>query len=63
MDTPSLTGVDPTSEVATEYSNKVLKLAHDQARQDGQQAVALIESAAPPAPGPDGKGQLVNTYA
>jgi hypothetical protein len=65
MDTSALTGVDPTSEVATEYTTKVLELAHDQAKQNGEQAVALIESAAPqpPPPGPDGKGALLNKYA
>ena len=50
---------------STQYATSVHKLAQDQAKVDGQAAVALIDGAQPelPAPGPDGQGTHVNTYA
>jgi hypothetical protein len=38
------------------------KIAQNQAKQEGEQAVELIQSAGPPA-GPNGEGTHVNTYA
>jgi hypothetical protein len=52
------TGTDP----ANPYAVRVQKLAQDQAKRDGEQAVALIEGAAAPV-GPHGEGAHVNTYA
>lgn len=45
---------------AAMYETKVLRLAQDQTRREGEQAVELIERAAPD---PDGKGATVDTYA
>lgn len=52
--------------IANEYDTRVAKLTIDQQQQDGQSALALIESAKPEgqtASSPDGKGTLINTYA
>lgn len=56
--TISGTGLDG----ANQFAVRVQKLAQDQEKRDGEQAVALIEDAAPRV-GPDGQGQRVNTYA
>ncbi len=45
---------------AVMYETRVQKLALDQQRQEGEQAVALIEAAQP---GPDGQGTHVDTFA
>ncbi|MBC7973561.1 MAG: hypothetical protein H7138_01155 [Myxococcales bacterium] len=50
LDTPSLTAV------------RVQKLAQDQQKREGQQAVQLIEQSSPPV-GPNGEGSNINTYA
>lgn len=47
---------------ANTYAVSVQKVAQDQAKRDGEGAVALIESAAPPV-GPNGEGTHINTYA
>ncbi len=47
----------------TQYATSVHKLAQEQAKVDGQAAVALIDGARPPPPGPDGQGTHVNRYA
>lgn len=52
------TGVDPSNP----YAVAVQKIAQDQEKQDGRQAVDLIEGASPPV-GPNGEGAHVNTYA
>jgi hypothetical protein len=41
---------------------RVQKLAQDQQKREGEQAVQLIEEATPPV-GPQGQGSHVNTYA
>jgi hypothetical protein len=56
--TISGTDLDP----ANAYAVRVQKIAQDQAKQDGKQAVALIEEAARPV-GPNGEGSHVNTVA
>jgi|JI10StandDraft_1071094.scaffolds.fasta_scaffold121869_3 hypothetical protein len=50
---------------STQYATSVHKLAQDQAKVDGQAAVALIDGAQPepPPPGPEGQGTHVNRYA
>ncbi|MEJ7597359.1 MAG: hypothetical protein WKG01_05570 [Kofleriaceae bacterium] len=45
-----------------EHQVRVEKIAQDSAKQQGQQAVDLIEQATPPV-GPDGQGRHVNRYA
>ena len=45
-----------------EYEVRVEKVAQDTAKQQGAQAVELIEQATPPV-GPDGQGTHVNRYA
>ena len=62
MTTSALSGMDQT-QVAQEYTVRLAKMGNDVAKQEGEAAVALIQAAAPPAPGPDGKGALLNTYA
>jgi len=57
--TISGTGLDPSDA----YGVRVQKLAQDQAKQEGKQAVALIERSGLPPVGPDGQGANVNTYA
>jgi hypothetical protein len=52
------TGVDPSNP----YSVRVAKLAQDQQKLQGEQAVAMIESASP-AVGPNGEGSHINTVA
>lgn len=52
------TGLDGTNQFAV----RVQKLAQDQVKQEGEQAVDLIEQAAPQI-GPNGEGTHVNTYA
>jgi hypothetical protein len=56
--TISGTGLDP----ANTYAVRVQKLAQDQAKQQGEQAVELIEQATPRV-GPNGEGTHVNTVA
>jgi hypothetical protein len=56
--TISGTGLDP----ANAFAVRVQKLAQDQAKQEGEQAVALIEQATPQV-GPHGEGSHVNTVA
>ena len=56
--TISGTELDP----ANAFAVRVQKIAQDQAKQDGKQAVALIEEAARPV-GPNGEGSHVNTVA
>jgi hypothetical protein len=51
-------GVDPSNP----YAIAVQKLAQNQAKQEGEQAVELIQNAAPPV-GPSGEGSHINTYA
>lgn len=41
---------------------RVEKIAQEQAKQEGNQVVELIEQATPPV-GPNGEGAHVNTYA
>lgn len=53
------TSLDGTNEVAL----RVQKLAQDQEKREGEQAVALIEQSAPPPVGPNGEGTHINTYA
>jgi hypothetical protein len=50
-------GVDPSNP----YAIAVQKLAQNQAKQEGEQAVALIQNSAPPV-GPNGEGSHINTY-
>ena len=45
---------------AVTYEAKVQRVALDQARREGQQAVELIEAAEPD---PEGKGARVDTFA
>jgi len=52
----------PNLETANLVAVRVEKLAQDQAKQEGNQVVALIEQATPPV-GPNGEGAHVNTYA
>jgi hypothetical protein len=56
--TISGTSLDP----ANTFAVGVQKIAQDQAKQEGKQAVALIEEAARPV-GPNGEGTHVNTVA
>jgi hypothetical protein len=57
--TISGTDLDPSNA----YAVRVEKVAQDQAKRTGEQAVALIEGAAAPPVGPNGEGAHVNTYA
>jgi hypothetical protein len=57
MTIPALSG-DAASLVAV----RVEKIAQDQAKQEGNQVLELIEQATPPV-GPNGEGTHVNTYA
>ena len=52
------TSLDSANPVAV----RVQKIAQDQQKQEGQQAVQLIEQATPPI-GPQGQGSHVNRYA
>jgi hypothetical protein len=62
MSTSPVSGSDPAS-VAQEVTVRLAKQSQDVQKQQGEDAVALIQSASPPASSPDGKGQLLNTYA
>lgn len=63
MSTSAVSGMDPT-QVGQEYTVRLAKMGNDVAKQEGEAAVSLIQAAAvPPAPGPDGKGAMLNTYA
>lgn len=42
---------------------RVQKLAQDQQKREGEQAVQLIEQSSPPPVGPNGQGAHINTYA
>lgn len=63
----SISGAGNTTavQIANEYDTRVAKLTIDQQAQDGQNALALIDSAKPEGQptSPDGKGTLINTYA
>lgn len=58
MTIPSTSGLDPSNP----YAVAVQKIAQNQQKQEGEQAVQLIESAGPSV-GPNGEGTHVNTYA
>jgi hypothetical protein len=47
---------------SNQFAVRVQKLAQDQEKQDGEQAVALIEQSGPHV-GPNGEGSHINTYA
>jgi hypothetical protein len=47
---------------ANPYAVRVQKLAQDQEKREGQQAVELIDQATPQV-GPNGQGSHINTYA
>jgi hypothetical protein len=49
-------------DAANTFAVGVQKIAQDQAKQEGKQAVALIEQATPQV-GPNGEGSHVNTVA
>jgi hypothetical protein len=51
-----------TNDTANLVAVRVEKLAQDQAKQQANPVVALIEQALPPV-GPNGEGTHVNTYA
>jgi hypothetical protein len=53
---PGLDGTDP-------FAIRVQKLAQDQQKREGEQAVTLIDQATPPPVGPHGEGAHINTYA
>jgi hypothetical protein len=57
---PSTSGL----EASNTYGVSVARLAQNQARADGEAAVALIDGvpSAPPV-GPHGQGQVINTHA
>jgi hypothetical protein len=42
---------------------KVARIAQDQQKAEGQQMVQMIRDAAPPPPGLQGQGSMVNLYA
>ena len=52
----------PSLDGSNEYAVRVQKLAQDQQKREGQQAVELIEQSSP-AVGPNGEGSHINTYA
>lgn len=52
-----------TPDGTSAYAMKIEKVAQDQAKVDGQAAVALIEQSGPPPAEPGGPGSLINTYA
>lgn len=54
-----ISGVDPQGE----YAIRVQKLAQNQQKQEGAQAVRLIEESSPPPVGANGEGSHINTYA
>lgn len=54
-----ISGVDPQGG----YAIRVQKLAQDQQKVEGAQAVELIEQSAPPPVGANGEGSHINTYA
>lgn len=54
--------ISGTSLDGSEYAIRVQKLAQDQEKREGQQAVELIEKSRPPV-GPNGEGTHINTYA
>ncbi|CAN5914082.1 hypothetical protein BH11MYX2_BH11MYX2_20140 [soil metagenome] len=57
-----LSALGSMSSVQAAYTVKAAKLQLDTAKQQGQDAVQLIQAAAPPT-GPEGQGTHVNTYA
>jgi hypothetical protein len=57
----SVSAINP--DVPTQYALRVEKLAQDQQKQEGAQAVNLIEQSSPPPVGPHGEGTHVNRYA
>ena len=56
----NVSGISP--ETANLVAVRVQKIAQDEAKQEANQVVALIEQATPPI-GPNGEGSHVNTYA
>lgn len=48
---------------AVSYGVRCEKLAQDQQKREGEQAVALIEASSPTSPGPDGQGTHVDVVA
>ena len=52
----------PSLDGSNEYAVRVQKLAQDQQKREGEQAVAMIEQSASPV-GPNGEGSHINTYA
>jgi hypothetical protein len=62
VDAAVMTVSGPSLDPSNPYAVAVAKLSQDQQKKEGEQAVALIESAAPPV-GPHGEGTHVNTFA
>jgi hypothetical protein len=56
----SVSGISP--DAANLVAVRMQKIVQDQAKQESNQVVALIEHANPPT-GPNGEGTHVNTYA
>lgn len=56
----NVSGISP--DAANLVAVRVQKIAQDEAKQETNQVVALIEQATPPI-GPNGEGTHVNTYA
>ncbi|MFN0252274.1 MAG: hypothetical protein ACKV2T_35695 [Kofleriaceae bacterium] len=55
--------VTAANRVGHAYAVRVEKLAQNTMKAQGEGAVALIEGAKPPPPGPNGEGSRINTYA
>ena len=55
-----ISGTNP--DVANQFAVRVQKLAQDQEKREGQQAVTLIEQSTPQV-GSNGEGTHINTYA
>ncbi len=55
--------VTAASRVGQVYAVRVEKLAQNATKAQGEGAVALIEGAKPPPPGPNGEGSRINTFA
>ena len=51
------------SQVGQAYAVRMEKLSQNAMKAEGEAAVALIETAKPPPPGPNGEGSRINTYA
>jgi hypothetical protein len=61
-DSPGMTISGTGLDGANQFAVRVQKLAQDQQKREGEQAVTLIEQSTPPV-GPNGEGAHVNTYA